>query len=415
MPDRERINKLFDYPLFKSLAHRRGRRFGLGYKISDGITDYVSEKEPVPLSDLETAILCWAGDGVNGVALGEQQLVTGVMSTWKGRTTPCPCNNQNTAFAFINDDGIFFYNPPEAEKVVEIETEEDRDKILKIFKENTVKVFDGRPQFPAEAWLKSNQWFVNAPGSTLFLPVVDLTSEYINFLLYAFEHEGYYILDQMKGKPAGVQKWIDAGRFDQGFSVPLLMFETFVFNVVVAMGHYKVQNMALACEAMGLGNFVWAGFTPLIVLGGTPFCRGLGATFITGKDGLPNPVAIKGQLASFCPPNYKNMDEAVDALVAEREGENGIFTSNFKGVTPFKNWQEAQKGIPKYSKETIQITKDFCNYVYEEYGRFPAFFDAIFLPVGITVHHLDIDFYDKYYPSEVITEEIRNHMKNWHE
>jgi len=150
-------------------------------------------------------------------------------------------------------------------------------------------------------------------------------------------------------------------------------------------------------------------------LGGTPFCRGLVATFITGKDGLPNPVAIKGQLTSFCPPNYKNMDEAVDALIAEREGENGIFTSNFKGVTPFKDWQAVQKGIPKYSKETIQITKDFCNYVYEEYGRFPAFFDAIFLPVGITVHHLDIDFYDKYYPSEVLTEEIRNHMKNWHE
>jgi hypothetical protein len=30
------------------------------------------------------------------------------------------------------------------------------------------------------------------------------------------------------------------------------------------------------------------------------------------------------------------------------------------------------------------------------------------------VHHLDIDFYEKYFPSEVITEAQRNHMAEWH-
>ena len=40
--------------------------------------------------------------------------------------------------------------------------------------------------------------------------------------------------------------------------------------------------------------------------------------------------------------------------------------------------------------------------------------DAIQMPVAATVHHLDFDFYDKYYAPEVIREEQRNHMDIWH-
>ncbi len=415
MNDQERLNKLFDFSLFDALSHRRVRRFGLGYKIDDKITPYESKKQPIPLSDLETAILCWAGDGITGVALGEQQLVSNVMSSWNGKSHPCPCNDQHTVLSYINDDGVFFYRPPDASKVVEIDTVEDRDKILKIFKENTIKQQAGRPQFPKQAWLSSNLWFANSPGGTFFTPIIDMTGEYINFCLFAFQHEGYFIMDQFNGRPAGVQKWIDKGYFDKGFSLPLLMFESFVYNVVIAMAHYKIQNIALACEAIGVGNFTYSGFTPLILLGGTPLCTGLGATFITGKDGMPNPVAIKGQISALCPPNVKNMDEAVDALLNERWGENGIFTEGFKGKTPFKDWPSIAKNIPRPTAETIQITKDFCNYVYDQYGRFPAYFDSLQVPVGATVHHIDLDFYDQYYPKEVLTDAHRNHLKDWHE
>ncbi|HHY41101.1 MAG TPA: hypothetical protein GX502_07600, partial [Syntrophaceticus sp.] len=222
--DRQRIDHLFKQSLFEALARRRTRRFGLGYKINDGITNYESKKAPIPLTELELAILCWAADGVNGLAFGEQQVVTGVMSSWSGRVHPCPCNSQNSVLAFINDDGIFLYKPPAATQLVEIKTPEDRLKILDVYRKHTVRIVDKRPQIPDMAWLSSNRWGVNKEGTTFFLPIIDVTAEYINFLLFAFGQEGYYIYDNIAGKPAGTQRWIDKGVFDAEFSMPLVMF-----------------------------------------------------------------------------------------------------------------------------------------------------------------------------------------------
>jgi hypothetical protein len=58
--------------------------------------------------------------------------------------------------------------------------------------------------------------------------------------------------------------------------------------------------------------------------------------------------------------------------------------------------------------------KAFCTYVYESYGRFPVYFDTMTIPMWLQVHHLDIDFYDKFFPPEVIAEAQRNHMAEWH-
>ena len=65
-------------------------------------------------------------------------------------------------------------------------------------------------------------------------------------------------------------------------------------------------------------------------------------------------------------------------------------------------------------KEEIQVVKDICNYIYETYGRFPAFSDPMFLRFMVQAHHLDLDFYDKYYPPGAYTENHKNHFKLWH-
>jgi len=79
--DEERLEKAFQYPLLQAIAHRRTRRFGLGYELPSGALKYKSEKEPVPLTELETALLCWAGHGVNGVILADYQTNLGANST----------------------------------------------------------------------------------------------------------------------------------------------------------------------------------------------------------------------------------------------------------------------------------------------------------------------------------------------
>ena len=52
--------------------------------------------------------------------------------------------------------------------------------------------------------------------------------------------------------------------------------------------------------------------------------------------------------------------------------------------------------------------------MYETYGRYPASVDAWEIPIAVTVHHVDLDFYDKHYPREVMSKEKREHMELWH-
>jgi hypothetical protein len=68
---REKLDLAFRYSVFEGLSHRRVRRFGLGYHLDDERFAFRSEREPVSLTDLGTALLLWAGDGINGLALDE--------------------------------------------------------------------------------------------------------------------------------------------------------------------------------------------------------------------------------------------------------------------------------------------------------------------------------------------------------
>src|SRR2546429_8769276 len=62
---------LFPYTtLFRSLFGRRSRRFGFGMEIPSGPLAYKSQHEPVPLSDLELALLVAAATGVTGWNFG---------------------------------------------------------------------------------------------------------------------------------------------------------------------------------------------------------------------------------------------------------------------------------------------------------------------------------------------------------
>jgi hypothetical protein len=166
---------------------------------------------------------------------------------------------------------------------------------------------------------------------------------------------------------------------------------------------------------MGIGHFVWGGFTPVFLMGGTPFCKGFGFSFTQAKNGVPNPVGLKGHIEAYCPPFYPSMDAAVDAVVANKYGAKGCLTRNADGLTPLKDFNCISDNVVPYDERSIELTKEYCNYVFEKYGRFPATLDAIQITACLTLHHIDLDFYEKYYPPEVITDAYRNHMQVWHD
>ena len=63
------LHSAWDYSLFEAIYGRRSRRFGLGFETTEGPFRYKSEHRPVPLSELEEALLVAAGFGVTGLPL----------------------------------------------------------------------------------------------------------------------------------------------------------------------------------------------------------------------------------------------------------------------------------------------------------------------------------------------------------
>jgi len=184
---------------------------------------------------------------------------------------------------------------------------------------------------------------------------------------------------------------------------------------------------------MGLGGWVHAAFNGPILLGDKlykEYGSGLNFRFHDPKKKLryllrflfplpswrPNPVGIDGILEGYCPPYYKNMNEAVDAIIELKYGKNGIYKDPknlgdiFKPGLAAKFLEEA----PHYTEDVINCCKDVCNYIYDTYGRFPAHVDAMFVPgVQVQAHHIDLEYYDKFY-THGYTETQANHQSLWH-
>lgn len=100
-------------------------------------------------------------------------------------------------------------------------------------------------------------------------------------------------------------------------------------------------------------------------MGATPFRKGLGFRFMSGKDGLPNPVGIDGRIEAHCPPYFEDMNAAVDDVMEMKFGFWGVLTSEYEGVTPYLDWEAYLEGMGQFKEETIESVKAFCTYVYE--------------------------------------------------
>ena len=97
------------YPFFQSVWDRKSRRMGLGMAMP-GTLEYASPYEPVPLTELEEALLLVAGTGLTGLNLGDIDPSMGAdaLVQWTARTWPSSCSNHGTELFFTNDDGLYF-------------------------------------------------------------------------------------------------------------------------------------------------------------------------------------------------------------------------------------------------------------------------------------------------------------------
>jgi hypothetical protein len=433
---RKLLEEAWNTPLFEAIFTRRSRRFGLGMEIARGPNAYKSAAEPLPLSLEEEAMLSMAATGMSGMNLADMPHTTkeevpegevwdgncNTMLEYNGRTFPSPCGSHGTELFYTNDEGTYIVKVrgTHPERMREIAAMDDLEKLVEVFKDRRIEISSERIDLPptSPAFMSFNTWNANQPGTSLFMPVCDVTEELINGLMLFLE-QGSYPVDAEEGmKPAGCEKWVKDGLATA--PVPYQAVEPLVAlgasNIEVG---FMSQNLLLTQVALGLGGWPFGGFNAMMALGGTPICRGLGFRFDTAEHGpaagIPYPVGKDGLFETHHPYYYNgSIDDAVDDVIERKWGAQGIFNPQNAEKAPYKKPGQMEQAIPKTDPAIIQCTKDILNYVYKKWGRFPAFVDPCLMTVMVQAHHLECGFYDQYYKDGAYTDRHRRHMEKWH-
>lgn len=422
----EGLNVALNFGFMDSIFTRRSRRFGLGMEINDGTLKHKSAHKPVPLTELEEAFLIWSGTGMTGLSLGDLPR-TGIswLIQWTGRSWPCSCNSHSTELFYTNDNGVYMVKlhdmmpePGETSIFPGKSEEEKMEKVLKLFRSSLIKLEDRRADLPKgePGLFDFNAWNCNKPGTTFFVPVTNTTVEYMVLLFIYFGAKyGFNIVDELNGgRSCGLDKWIKKGYIRKDVELSLFDLELRVLTTLNVEQAFICQNMNLALQTLGLGGWAFTGLLPHYVLGVDPEYKGLGFRFTHPEKTLrtskpPVPVGRDGTFEALCPPYVDNMRDAVDRFLQQR----GRFREE-DNPYPYQNPGEVLADEYHPSEVRIEIVKDFCSYVFENYGRFPAFLDPMFARLVFQAHHLDLDFYDKYYNEGAYTDVHKNHFKLWH-
>ena len=357
------LEALSERPLLTSILRRRTHRVSRGSSLTAGSMSWTSTEQRMPLTDLEEAVLI-SLTGCTGLTMPDRPFTDPrngrpIMAkpnlNMVGRTAGSPDNAQGTHFFLINDSGTYFLRklPPPAEGPVSVF---DADALLARAAEAKVQLLDhridvpnGNREFPA--YLDSNRFLSNLPGTTILFPVVELSRQYINGLMYLLtQPDGArptIVDDRNFYRVAGVKKWVQSGFLNKDIKLPLGTVWSMRTQIEADL---LIQNLMLTADAMGLGAWIHASLAPPVLLGDPKFRDEYGpmldfdwnvpawkpADILRWQVPLPrfadvraNAVGLRHNgehlIKAMCPPNYDTMAEAVDAVVADKFGPAGIY------------------------------------------------------------------------------------------
>jgi hypothetical protein len=447
------LDALLKRPLLDTIWRRRTHRVSRGASVLAGSMTYQSANKPEPLSELEEAVLI-AMTGCTGLTMpdrpfedptSKKPVMAKPNLTMAGRTAGSPDNAQGTHFFLINDSGTYFLRnlPPPASGANAFSAE----LLVERARQAKVKILDRRLDVPQDkrdfpAYLDSNRFLSNLPGTTILLPVVDLSRQYINGMMYILtQPDGArptIVDDRNFYRPAGVKAWVKKGFLNKDLKIPLGAIGSLRTQVEADL---LLQNLFLTADAMGLGAWMHATVSPPVLVGDPKFKETYGA--MLGFDvevprwrlmdilrwhvPLPkyaklrsNPIGLKHKgeylIKGMSPPHYASMTDAVDAVFAEKFGKSGIYSDEKLFADIYKDdfGRRYLAEAAVYNADVVSCVRDICNYIYDTHGRFPAHCDAIHVPgVWLQVHHVETEYYDRFFRNG-LTEAHRRHEAEWH-
>jgi hypothetical protein len=417
------LKEATDFPLFSALFGRRSRRFGWGMEIPRGPLQFKSEKTPAPLDDFERSLLIAAGLGVSGWHNGipysdaEAGLCT-YPARFTGRTLPSAAGIGNADLFYTQDDGTYFVSTRDAASEGNWAPDKfsEAERLIGTVRDHTRQLSDKRVELPRGEphYSAHNVWNANVPGSTVFIPVANISEQLLGFLFIA-AGSGYTVWDDRHGKPAGaLEPHFKSGLLNPEKKYPLSYMEQYILTTsAVEMGDMG-HNIALALQTIGLGGWFFSGISPFSLMGaaaakGVP---GLGFKFQTNPAwGVPNPVGLDSIYQGYCPPYYPDMRAAVHAFHDLKFAKGGSYDPTSPG--PFRDNEAIKKTAVPPEPELVEAVVAIAEYIYSTYGKFPGTVPTIFTRYYTQAHRLETAFYDKFYrPGAYLSTHARN-VERW--
>lgn len=464
------LRELFTYPLMSAIFDRRTRRVARGVSIQSGPISYASQNKPAPLSPVEEAVLIVC-TGLTGATTmhdvparnddGSERFSAPLINII-ARSASSIDNAHAVSFFLINDEGTFLIKhlrnregleslkglPPRWEDWSESDWIGTAAKMKhRLYKE--------RLDFPRRwpYYFIWNRQISNRPGTTILLPIVDLTRQFINVVISLLSEEDgqrpLFVDDWQRFRPRTLLDW-GAWLASQLGIVPNIPYQIIGgarrarggwlnSEFPVSLGYagelrtdyetfFQLQNLMLIAQGMGLGAWIHAAVDAPYLFERDPAKGKFGIEFRMQKPKtwrrwpplpapLDNPIGIDGVLESLTPPYVKSMDAAVDQVIEEKYGPTGTYGDNSIFDLAYRKAEYGDAFLKMANRrpkpEAVAYAKEICNYIYDTYGRFPAHTNAFHLPgVWLQFSHLELEFYEKYFDPSLYRRQAQ-HQEMW--
>jgi len=417
------FQEMVSFPLVQALLGRRSRRFFMGAEIPDGVFQYKSRHEEMPLADLEKMLVVSACGGNTSWhhmiyrAARYAPHLSNYAGSAGGRVFPSAAGFHTSQVFFTDDDGVYLLEMRDSQGFEE--RADDGSVSLGAFldhvRKNVRKLQNERLRLPPEVPYTEphNTWVANHPGTLLVIPVGDLAQHVLLNLCYMLQN-GLVLYDDINKRAIpGIEGFTDI--VDVKNVWPITFVEQLALAEVSVELGTSCYAGTLMLQAMGLGGWMFNGIDPFAMLGasGDPEVPGLGFRYDTDERWpYPNPTGLEGVMEGYCPPHYPHMRAAVEAVCERKFGPGGPFHPDTPG--PWKDSRNVRSAAQVHDERFRECVGLQAQYVYDAFGKFPGTVPSMFVLMYLQAHHLDLDFYDKFYEPGAYLKTHATHMTGWH-
>ena len=417
------IQNMLSFPLMEALLGRRSRRFFRGAEIPDGVFRYKSDQKPLQLTELEKMLVVSACGGNTSWhhmiyrAANYAPHLSNYSGSAGGRVFPSAAGFHTSQLFFTDDEGVYMLDMRDAPAFDD--RKDDGTLNLEAFVDNVQKrvrkLQDGRLKLPSEVPYTEahNTWVFNKPSTLVVIPVGDLSQHVLLAICYMLQN-GLVLYDDInKCAIPGIDQFRDI--VDVTNCWPITFVEQWSLSELTVELGASCYAGALMLQAMGLGGWMFNGVDPFAMLGasGDPEVPGLGFRYDTDDNWpYPNPTGLEGVMEGFCPPHHQDMRTAVDALCERKFGQGGPFCHDTPG--PWKDSSKVRSAAQVHDERFRECVALQAQYIFDVFGKFPGTVPSMFLIMYLQAHHLDLNFYDKFYKSGSYLKSHAMHLKDWH-